>query len=183
MSQSMFDGIIRKWTSVSPSGEKFSRRRFLSRLSAVAATLAVAGVVRDAFADCLPMNTGCAGPNTCTDNACESTNTCVSLNHCIASNQCPVTNICSNGNTSDCAPGTLNACGSTNTCSGDNTCQYNTCLGADSCDTNTCRYNSCAQNTCTVDDLCYLVNTCTDTDTDCGYFDFSCWNNACCLGG
>lgn len=172
MSKSKFDGIIKKWTSMSSPGEKLSRRRFMTRLSAIAATLAVAGVaLRDAFADC-DVNTGCPGPNTCDNNSCD-VNVCGSKNTCNVNNSCTTSNSCAKGNVGHCEEG--NACAGVNTCLGVNVCpSSNQCTGTtDMCDVNKCTFNTCNLNQCTADDECFK-NTC-GVDIDCGWSDISCY--------
>ena len=162
---------------MSSSGEKLSRRRFLSRLSAVSATLAIAGVARDAFADgCTGQTHTCPGPNACEySNVC-GINICLNQNTCQPINQCTTSNRCANGNTGSCSAGGntcdgINTCYGGNTCSGDNMCNGTTHL----CDVNTCNpfLDKCNSDACTTDDSC-SINTCT-IDTDCGLSDTSCY--------
>lgn len=162
---------------MSSPGEKLSRRRFMARLSAIAATLAVAGVARDSFADeCAGPTHTCPGPNTCTPSNVCGINICLSDNSCSPINQCTTSNRCANGNQGNCGL-KGNSCDGINTCYGGNTCSAdNRCNGTTHlCDVNTCNpfLDECNRDACTTDDSC-SINTCT-IDTDCGLSDISCY--------
>jgi len=151
-------------------------RRWFMRTLAGAAAGAVLGTAMDADAACSPpggTNTCSAantcGVNTCAPNTCGTNNTCTT-NSCTTGNVCTAVNNCTTANNQTCATG--NTC-TTNTCTANNNCTFNTCT-TNTCATDICSgVNTCTTlDNCTTDDQCWpLLNTCSGTNTDCGYFD------------